>query len=224
MGLDTAQDGPAMTTVPRTRKSAAETREALLAAGTEAFATHGFEGARVDRIAARAGVNKAMISYHFRGKAGLYAAILDGAFESLSRGLASPPSGATSPAQRLRRFIESFAEEAGRRPFLATMVLREVISGERQIEATVPPHLLRLFRSVEEIIEAGIRDGSFRRVDPLLTHLGLVGALIFFFATQPFRERIFRERRIPLDLPDPQRFVLHLEEMLTRGLATGPAA
>ena len=50
-------------------------RAALLDAGLTEFAQHGYAGARVAAIAARAGVNKQLISYHFGGKLGLYRAL-----------------------------------------------------------------------------------------------------------------------------------------------------
>jgi TetR/AcrR family transcriptional regulator len=47
-----------------------------LSAAVEEFGEHGYAGARVGRIAARAGVNAQLISYYFDGKAGLYRALL----------------------------------------------------------------------------------------------------------------------------------------------------
>ena len=54
----------------------AVTRRQLLNAGRRVFARLGFDGARVDLIAREAGVNKALINYHFRGKEGLYREVL----------------------------------------------------------------------------------------------------------------------------------------------------
>ncbi len=51
------------------------TRQALLDAALREFAEKGFAGARVGEIAARAGVNKQLISYYFGGKHGLYRAL-----------------------------------------------------------------------------------------------------------------------------------------------------
>jgi len=52
------------------------TRAALLDAALAEFAAHGRAGARTSAIAARAGVNKQLISHHFGGKDGLYAALV----------------------------------------------------------------------------------------------------------------------------------------------------
>ena len=48
------------------------TRARVAAAAAAEFAAHGFAAARVDRIARRARVNKAMIYYHFASKRALY--------------------------------------------------------------------------------------------------------------------------------------------------------
>jgi TetR/AcrR family transcriptional regulator len=53
------------------------TRERILDAALAEFAAKGFAGARVDQVAARAGVNKQLISYYFGGKHGLYRALGD---------------------------------------------------------------------------------------------------------------------------------------------------
>ena len=54
------------------------TREAILAAATHEFAQHGLAGARVDRIAERAGINKRMLYYYFGQKESLFLAVLEG--------------------------------------------------------------------------------------------------------------------------------------------------
>lgn len=52
------------------------TRTAILDAAEEIFAEHGFDGARIDAIAARAGYNKSLIFHYFGDKLGLYAEVL----------------------------------------------------------------------------------------------------------------------------------------------------
>lgn len=50
------------------KKSRAKTREKILKVATKLFARKGFDGARVDEIAKKAGVNKALIYYYFKSK------------------------------------------------------------------------------------------------------------------------------------------------------------
>ena len=70
--------GPRRSPDPTTRQRDAErSRAALLDAAEAEFAQHGFAGARVESIAARAGLNKQLISYYFGGKQALYDAIVE---------------------------------------------------------------------------------------------------------------------------------------------------
>ena len=52
-------------------------RDALIRAGLRVFSRIGFDAARTRDIAVEAGVNQALIAYHFGGKRGLYLAIFD---------------------------------------------------------------------------------------------------------------------------------------------------
>jgi AcrR family transcriptional regulator len=58
-------------------------RKKLIAAATPIFARKGLHGTNVRDLARAAGVNFSMISYHFGGKNGLYAAVLEEQFASL---------------------------------------------------------------------------------------------------------------------------------------------
>ncbi len=57
-------------------RDATATRQTLLDAAAEAFTENGFAGARVEAIARRAGVNKALIYAYYGDKEGLYRAVL----------------------------------------------------------------------------------------------------------------------------------------------------
>ena len=59
------------------RRDPERTRRAIIAAALDEYARHGPAGARVDRIAAAAGVNKRMIYHYFGSKDGLWTGLLD---------------------------------------------------------------------------------------------------------------------------------------------------
>jgi AcrR family transcriptional regulator len=60
-------------------------REAIVAAATRQFAEHGYEGARVDAIAAELGIAKGSVFAHFESKGGLFLAAYKAAVRSLAR-------------------------------------------------------------------------------------------------------------------------------------------
>ncbi|MCA1790094.1 MAG: TetR/AcrR family transcriptional regulator, partial [Thioalkalivibrio sp.] len=59
-----------------TRRNSSDVMQRILDAATEVFANQGLAGARMDEIAARAGVSKALIYYHIPDKESLYASVM----------------------------------------------------------------------------------------------------------------------------------------------------
>ncbi len=60
-------------------------REKILTAALHEFSVHGLAGARVDEIAKSAGVNKAMIYYHFESKEALFNELFKAEMELLNQ-------------------------------------------------------------------------------------------------------------------------------------------
>jgi hypothetical protein len=99
------------------------------------------------------------------------------------------------------------------------MMLREVLAGGRRLDEDLIAYPLRVADVVRRIVERGVRERSLRPVDPLLTHLSLVGSLLFFFATARLRARLFAEGRIRAKVPDASAYVKHIQDLITHGLA-----
>jgi TetR/AcrR family transcriptional regulator len=66
-----------------TRAPTPKTRGVILAAATASFAERGFDGARMDEIAQRAGVPKNLLYYHFGDKDDLFTAVLEAMYETI---------------------------------------------------------------------------------------------------------------------------------------------
>ncbi|HEU4619698.1 MAG TPA: TetR family transcriptional regulator [Gammaproteobacteria bacterium] len=81
----------------------------ILSAAAAEFSAHGYAGARVGAIAARAGVNKQLISYYFGGKQGLYRAIAERWLEG--QNAAAPAQAEMSLAELAASFIARGREE-----------------------------------------------------------------------------------------------------------------
>lgn len=204
------------------RRDAAATREALLAAGTQLFAERGYDGVPVAAIAARAHVNKAMISYHFGGKRKLYLAIVRATFAEILTTVERLAESSRPAPELLRDVIAAVGQLVARRhPHFCTMMLREAVAGGRQLERELVDQPARLLAAVQRIVARGVREGDFRPVDPLLTHLSLVGSLVFFFATARFRDRLLATRRPAVRPPDAAAYVRHIQDLLTHGLVAG---
>jgi TetR/AcrR family transcriptional regulator len=170
----------------------ADARERILAAATTVFAEIGFAGARVDDIAERAGINKAMLYYHVGDKERLYTTVL---IETIERGLSSivaSAARAATPAEKVEAILHTFAEFGSTNRQFVPIMLREIASGGASLPDEMLLRMAAIFRAVADVLAAGMNDGSFRRTDPLLTHVSLVGSMMFLVASQPIRERLAR--------------------------------
>src|ERR687897_2880983 len=90
---------------PRPGADSAATRDAIFAAAAEAFSRRGFDGVVVDDIARDAGVNKAMIYYHFTDKLALYREIVADMLTAVGASVAEIVASAATPQRKLDRFI-----------------------------------------------------------------------------------------------------------------------
>jgi len=78
----------------------------ILEAAKQEFATHGLAGARVDRIAAKAGANKRMLYYHVGNKEELYLTVLEGAYEKIRAEERTLDLEHLNPPRAIERLIE----------------------------------------------------------------------------------------------------------------------
>jgi AcrR family transcriptional regulator len=104
------------------------TPERVLAAAEAAFAAHGFEAARLEDIAAAAGIRRPSLLHHFPTKEALYEAVVRRAFAALGAALRPALDGADLAAA-LEALVGAYLEFLAARPTFAPLVLREVIDG-----------------------------------------------------------------------------------------------
>jgi AcrR family transcriptional regulator len=136
-------------THPKRRRDAAATRSAILEAATRRFAFQGYQGAGVREIAADAGVNAAMVNRYFGSKEGLFAEVVERAFD-------------------IRYLVD------GDRATLAERMARAVVYGREDIARDRRIPLLLILRSATEPRAAELIRPSLDRklLRPLAEKLG----------------------------------------------------
>ena len=97
----------------------------IVTAAREEFASRGFDGARVERIARRAAVNKQLLFYYYHSKRGLFQAVLSRGARELEQALnklALPEGGERRALERLRATLDAQFEFLARNPDLVTLL------------------------------------------------------------------------------------------------------
>ncbi len=200
-----------------------DSRAVIFAAAAEEFATHGFAAAGVDRIAAAAGVNKAMIYYHFGSKRALYTAVLQDMLDAVSARIKVIVSLDASPAEKIDAWVQALVEEGGARPHFPAIMLRELAEGFTAVDAPVLARMRAVIEGVQHILEHGRRAGQFREVHPLLMHLTILAPTLLFIGRDRVAARGHRRVSLPLKAftarIDPDTFVHHMQQMARRTLA-----
>ena len=148
-------------------------RDRLIAAATVEFAAAGFAGATLDGIAARAGVTKGGVYFHFAGKEELFFAVLDHWRERRRRTLQVPASGAGGAATALRAFLANYLAFHFQEPE-ATHLLRVLATELRgsftaRLREDDRQELRWLRASVRDLLVQGMRDGTLTADDPAQT-------------------------------------------------------
>jgi AcrR family transcriptional regulator len=197
------------------RRKTRDSHDAIFHAAAEEFAERGFEAAGVDRIAARARVNKAMLYYHFGSKRALYLEVLRHMFRAVGARARAIADGPETAPQKTDAWIAALVEEASARPWFPSIMLRELASGAPRFDPDTFAMMNGVFIAVRDILLQGQREGTFREVDPLLTHLTIVPTVLMFFA----RQRVLAATTLDGAVAEPrhqQQFTRHMQDTVRR--------
>lgn len=179
-------------------RDAEASKARVFEAAAEEFAAHGFAGAKVDRIAARARVNKAMIYYHFTNKAALYRAVVGDMFAATAARLRELRASTLGPEEQIHQFVEIVAREGQARKYFPRMWLRELADDGRHMGERNFADLTAIMTMLAAILADGNKAGVFRPVPPFVVQVGIVGPLFIFLATRPVRVAVAKKAKLTL--------------------------
>lgn len=141
----------------RRYRTSSLSRERILEAATELFAQKGYAGTGVDQLAARSGIAKTAIYYHFGNKAGLLAAALERAASAWIEGIDHASRQGGSGPSRLERGLAGMRSLLEEKPWILKLMhilALEVAEEKPDIRET----LQAILRRAREAIVTGMRD------------------------------------------------------------------
>jgi AcrR family transcriptional regulator len=175
-------------------RDADRSQATILAAARDEFAEHGLGGARMDRIAERAGLNKRLIYYYFADKEQLFRAALEQAYLHIRGEERKLNLLALKPADAVRRLVEFTWDYYLAHPEFLSLLnsanlhrARHLERSERLREMNSP-----LVATLGEILEHGRKDGSFRGgIDPVQLYVSIAGLSYFYLSNNHTLSAIF---------------------------------
>ena len=128
-----------------------DTADRILDAADEVLAEVGYDGASVRLVAERAGVNKALVFYHFESKSALFDRVLERYYEAHLAALRDAFGGAGTVRDRLHRMLDAylvFMQGNRRYPRL----VQQILSGTGAKREVVSRNLTPMYRWVRDAL------------------------------------------------------------------------
>src|ERR1700691_4501060 len=171
-----------------------ESRAAIMQAAAREFAENGIAGARTDAIARAAGVNKALLYYYFKDKETLYGAVLDNAFSGMKARVFQALDSDLPPREKIIAYVGAYFDFIASSQIYPKLMQREIMRAReghsQHIDRLVKTYFQPIYQRVGELLNKGIAEGEFRRVDPAHFIPSMGAMFIFYFSTAPVMQRI----------------------------------
>jgi AcrR family transcriptional regulator len=211
-----------------TNKTNSSTTEARILAGArQEFIEQGLKGARMQSIASRSGVNKALLHYYFRSKERLYQAVFRDIMQTMQRAMKAHLSGMELKGgirPFLHGFITTYITTLRDNADFPRFILREIAEGGNNMPKVIEmlaPSVRDVPPRINKLLKKEMDSGNIRRMDPLHLMLNVLGVCIFTFIAQPILAEINRQMKIGISF-DGKFFDTRIDavlEMVLHGIS-----
>ena len=184
-----------MTTAVPLRRDPARNQERILRAATAEFAHYGLGGARVDRIAERAGANKRMLYYYYGNKEDLFLAVMEASYARIRSAELGLHLGEIPPDEGIRRLVEFTWTYYLKNPEFLNLLNSENPHQARHIRRSknIPALHSPFVATIEDLLARGVKAGKFRRgVDAVQLYISIAALGYFYLGNRHTLSTIFR--------------------------------
>lgn len=165
------------------------TAQALLAAARSAFARGGYAAASVRDIARAAGVNPALVRYHFGSKEGLYRKVIDEAMSGLRTRLLAAFHQAGAPRERIHRVIGAYLDHLAHERDFPRLIQRALLNNDPHLRRVAHEYLHPLVDTLKPFVGRRVA-GSLGSLEEVI--VSVFGAIIAPFLYEPLLNDLFR--------------------------------
>ncbi len=177
----------------------AEVEIRILDAARRVFTRQGTAGARMQQIAAEAGVNQALIHYYFRSKEQLAERVFLEAIGKLVQGLAPALAVETSIERVIECFVHGYIDALRDSPFIPAYVLSETYHYPERLPllvlravGTTPAAIgTKVLARVTQLVDEAVAAGRMRPITPRQLLVSVLGLVVFPFAGRPILMTLF---------------------------------
>ncbi len=156
-----------------------KTEVRILEAAVEEFVSKGKSGARMQAIADKAGINKALLHYYYRSKDTLFESV----FVGVIRKLVLPRmlvviNQENDLFELIRKFTHAYLNVLNNNPSIAFFILEEITKNPTRMSDAIIRSELPMER-LFGIVKKAVSDGVIRPIDPPQLMVNIVALCVF---------------------------------------------
>lgn len=201
-----------MTGTGGARRDGPRTRARILKAATAEFATYGYDGARVERIVARAKVSKNLIYHYFQSKERLYLEVLERTYGAMRERQDALALTGLDPVEGMERLIRDTFRHFVETPEMISLMNTENLHKARHLRksATVRALYPPLLTAIGRLLEEGRAAGLFReQVDVVDLYISISALGYFYLSNRHTLSYLLGDR-----LDGPERLAQRLDHIV----------
>ena len=170
-----------------------DTESKILEAARVVFTRRGTAGARVQDIAAEAGVNQALIHYYFGSKAQLAERVFFEAAGRLLQAMAVFANPTASLEELVEQFVTAYIDTVRKTPFIPGYILAETTQSPERLDALMrralgaaPGQLATMAQQrIEQLLATRVAEGTMRPIAPRQLLVNVMALVAFPFVARP---------------------------------------
>lgn len=167
------------------KSEATSVEREIFHAAEEVFHDRGYDGARMQEIADRAGINKAMLHYYYRSKDRLFQAVFRETLNRILPRVVEPLASDLPLGLKIRRFVETYIDQLHRNPKVPGFIIHELNRHPERLQKVALEHVSPVLPTVRKQIDEAVSEGRIKpiRAEDLICNL--VSLCVFPFLARP---------------------------------------
>lgn len=172
-----------------------KTEEKILDSAKVIFMEFGLYGARMQQIADRAGINKALLHYYFRNKEKLFDRVFENALSRYFENMDVLTDETMPVKERIHAFANRFIDFLIEYPQMALFLIKEVSSNQLLFEEKVNRHK-KQGASMIKILQDAMLNRQIQELKPMLFFVNLVSLCTYPFVANPIFKVVGNKNQI----------------------------
>jgi TetR/AcrR family transcriptional regulator len=207
----------------RLRRTAALAKENIIKAAITEFALKGLDGARVDEVARRSGVNKTLLYHHIGNKDRLFTAALEAAYQTIRERQRDFLARQMDPETGVRQLAHLLMSIWVEHPEYGKLLASENFHGGKHVKRSklIGEMYQQLVDTLKDLLQRGVEQGLFRPgIDAIDLYISISSLSAYYVAHQHTLNALFH-----LDVMQPRRLQQrenHIVDMILRYVRRHP--